>query len=102
VIKSPTQEETNTVSYHPLQNFDNSLLYDVGDEEEINESLNASKPTCYDRDNDMDDKIDELIHVGRRRRDVVGYNMDPIYDIGSHFQVLDLQLSEHITLDQWH
>ena len=50
----------------------------------------------------MDDKIDELIHVGRRRWDVVGYDMDPIYDIESHFQVLHLQLLEHITLDQWH
>jgi hypothetical protein len=49
----------------------------------------------------MVDNIDEFIHVGRRRWDVVGYDMDPIYDIESHFQVLPLQLSQEVTLDQW-
>jgi hypothetical protein len=93
ILKAPAQEETNKVSYPPLQNFDNSLLYDVGDEEEINESLKASNPACYDTDSDMVDNIDEFIHFGRRRWDVVGYDMDPIYDIESHFQVLPLQIS---------
>jgi hypothetical protein len=32
--------------------------------EEINESLNASNPACYDTDSDMVDNIDEFIHVG--------------------------------------
>jgi hypothetical protein len=99
VLEAPAQEET--VSYPPPQDFDDALLYDGGDKEEINESLNASNPACYDTDSDMVDNIDEFIHVGRRRWDVVGYDMDPIYDIESHFQVLPLQLSQQVTLDQW-
>jgi hypothetical protein len=103
VLKAPAQEETNMVSYPPLQNFDDPLLYDVRDEEEINESLNASNPACYDTDNDMVDNIDEFIHVGKRKWYVVGYDTDPIYDIESHFQVLPLQISQQVTLDfdQW-
>jgi hypothetical protein len=38
VLKAPAQEET--VSYPPPQDFDSSLLYDGGDKEEINVSLN--------------------------------------------------------------
>jgi hypothetical protein len=63
--------------------------------------LNASNPACYDTDNDVDDNIDELIHVGRRRCDVISYAMNPIYDIESRLQVLPLQLSQRVTLDQW-
>jgi hypothetical protein len=33
--------------------------------------------------------------------EAVGYDMDPIYDIESHFQVFPLELSQQITLDQW-
>jgi hypothetical protein len=96
VLKDPVQKET--ISYPPPQDFDDALLYDGGDKEERNESLN---PACYDRDSDIVDNIDEFIHVGRRRWDVVGYDLDPIYDIESHFQMLPLQLSQQITLDQW-
>jgi hypothetical protein len=53
-------------------------------------------PSCYDTDSDIVD-IDEFIHVGRRKWDVVGYDMDPIYDIENHFQVL-LQLSQQLLL----
>jgi hypothetical protein len=51
----------------------------------------------------MVDNIDEFIDVGRRKWDVVGYGMDPIYDIESHFQMLPLQISQQVTLDfdQW-
>jgi hypothetical protein len=98
VLKAPAQEETNTVSYPPLQNFDDSLLYDLGNEEEIDEPLNVSNPACYDTDSDMVNNIDEFIHVGRRKWDVVGYDMDPIYDIENHFQVLPSQLSRQVTL----
>ena len=55
--------------------------------------MKTSNPACYDTNCDMVDNIDEFIHVGRRRWDVVGYDLDPIYDIESHFQVLPLQLS---------
>jgi hypothetical protein len=60
--------------------------------------LNLSNPACYDTDSDIVDNIDEFIHVGRRRWDIVGYDMDPIYDIESHFQVFPLQLSHRLLL----
>jgi hypothetical protein len=97
VLEAPAQEEK--VSYPPLQDFDNCLLYDLGKEEEMGELLNVLNPPCYDTDTDIVD-FDEFIHVGRRRWDAVGYDMDPIYDIKSHLQVLPLQLSQQ-ALDQW-
>jgi hypothetical protein len=60
----------------------------------------SSNPACYDTDTDIAD-FDEFIHVGRRRWDVVGYDLDPIYDTESHLQLLPLQLSQQITNDQW-
>jgi hypothetical protein len=97
VLEAPAQEEK--VSYPPLQDFDNCLLYDLGKEEEMGELLNVSNPPCYDIDADIVD-FDEFIHVGRRRWDAVGYDMDPIYDIKSHLQLLPLQLSQQ-ALDHW-
>jgi hypothetical protein len=96
-LKAPTQEEK--LSYPPLQKFYDSLLYDLGKEEEMGEPLNVLNPPCYDTDTELVD-IDEFIHVGRRRWDAVDYDMDPIYDIKSHLQVLNLQLS-YQALDQW-
>ena len=97
VVEAPAQEET--VSCPPLLVFDNAILCDREDEEEM--SKNASNPACYDTDNGIDDNIDEFIHVGRHGWDAIGYDMDPIYDIESHLQVLPLQLSQQVTLDQW-
>jgi hypothetical protein len=73
VLKAPAQEEINTVSHFPFQNFDDFLLYDLESEKELDEPLNASNPSCYDTDSDMVNNIDEFIHVGRRKWDVVGY-----------------------------
>jgi hypothetical protein len=95
VLEAPAHEET--VSCPPPLVFDDALLYDEGNEEEENEFSNVSNPACYDTDND----IDEFIHVGRHRWDIVGYDLDPIYDTKSHFQVFPLQLSQQITFDQW-
>jgi hypothetical protein len=66
------------MSYFPFQNFDDSLLYDLEREEELDEPLNALNPSCYDTNSDMVNNIDEFIHVGRHKWDVVGYDMDPI------------------------
>jgi hypothetical protein len=85
VLEAPAQEEK--VSYPPLQDSGNCLLYDLRKEEEMGELLNDFNPPCYDTDTDIVD-FDEFIHVGRRRWDAVGYDMDPIYDIRSHLQVL--------------
>jgi hypothetical protein len=101
VLKAPAQEET--ISYPPPQNFDDALLYDEGNEEEINESLNVSSLACYDTDSDIVDNIDEFIHVGKRKWDVIGYDGDPIYDIEGHSQKLPLHLSHEVTnnFDIW-
>jgi hypothetical protein len=74
----------------------------LGNEEEMDEPLNVLNPPCYDTKTNIVD-IDEFIHVGRRKWDVVGYDMDLIYDIQNHFQVLPSQLSQHDTFDfdQW-
>jgi hypothetical protein len=91
VLEAPAQEEK--VSYPPLQDSGNCLLYDLEREEEMGELLNVSNPPCYDTDIDIAD-FDEFIHFGRRRWDAVGYDMDPIYDIKSHLPVLPLELSQ--------
>jgi hypothetical protein len=96
LLKVPAQEET--VSYPPILNFDDILPCDEKEEDEF---LSLTNPACYDTDSDTVDNIDEFIHVGRRRWDVVGYDLDPIYDTESHLQLLPLQLSQQLTYDQW-
>jgi hypothetical protein len=69
---------------------------------ESKEVLDVLTPSCYDENEDFVDNIDEFIHVGKRKWDVIGYDGDPIYDIEDHFQKLPLQLSYHITkFDIW-
>jgi hypothetical protein len=74
-LRALAQEEK--VSYPPLQDFDDFLLYDLGKEEEMGEPLNVLNPPCYDIDTDIVD-IDEFIHVGRCKWDIVGFHMDPV------------------------
>jgi hypothetical protein len=93
VLEIPAKEET--ISYPPLINFDNALPCNEKEEED-----ESSNPACYDTDTDIVD-LDEFIHFGRRRWDVIGYDLDPIYDTESHLQLLPLQLSQQITYDQW-
>jgi hypothetical protein len=97
LLEVPAQEET--VSYPPILNFDDALPCDEKEEED--EILSLTNPACYDTDSDTVDNIDEFIHVGRRRWDVVGYDLDPIYDTESHLQLLPLQLSQQFTNEQW-
>jgi hypothetical protein len=93
VLEVPAQEET--VSYPPLIIFDDALPCNEKEEED-----ESSNPACYDTDTDIVD-FDEFIHVGRRRWDVVGYDLDPIYDTENHLQLLPLQLSQQFTNNQW-
>jgi hypothetical protein len=72
------------VSY--FKTFNDYVFYDV----ESKEVSDALIPSCYDEDNDFVDNFDEFIHVGRCRWHIVGYDMGPVYDIESHFQVLPL------------
>jgi hypothetical protein len=93
LLKVPAQQET--VSYPPPLVFDNAC----DEVEEEDEFSNVSNPACYDTDSDTVDNIDEFIHVGRHRWDIVGYDLDRIYDTESHFQLLPSQLSQQTTSD---
>jgi hypothetical protein len=98
----PTQEEENEVNHFPFHIFDDTLFYD-SEGEEVRESLDVLNPSCYDKGNGMVDNIDEFIHVGRHKWDVVGSNKDPIYDMEGHLQMFPLQLSYEVTnnSDMW-
>jgi hypothetical protein len=96
VLEVPAQEET--VSYPPTLVFDNVVRCDEKEEDEF---LSLTNPACYDTNKDTVDNIDEFIHVGRRRWDIVGYDLNPIYDTESHLQLLPLQLPQQITSNQW-
>jgi hypothetical protein len=101
-IYAPAQQEVNMVSYFPFQNFDDALFYDLEREEVLEEPLDALNPSCYDKGNYIVDNIDEFIHVGRHKWDVIGSNEDPIYDIEGHFQEFPLQLSYEVTnFENW-
>jgi hypothetical protein len=98
ILEAPAQEGLSKVSYFPFQIFNDSLSYDV----ESEEVLDVLTPSCYDENDDFVDNIDEFIHVGKRKWDVIGYDGDPIYDIEDHFQKFPLQLSYDITkFDDW-
>jgi hypothetical protein len=96
-IDPPTQQDMNTISYFPFQDFDDALFYDLESEEVLEEPLDALNPSCYDKSSDIVDNIDEFIHVGRRKWDVIGSNEDPIYDMEGNFQMFPLQLSYEVT-----
>jgi len=71
-------------------------------EEVLDEPLDALNPSCYDKYSYIFNNIDEFIHVGRNKWDVIGSNKDPIYDTGVHFQKLPLQPSYEVTnFDSW-
>jgi hypothetical protein len=93
ILEAPAQEGLRKVSYFPFQNFNDSLSYDV----ESKEVLDVLTPSCYDKNEDFVDNIDEFIHVGKHKWDVIGYDGDPIYDIEDHFLNFPLQLSYDIT-----
>jgi hypothetical protein len=78
----------------PLKIFDDSLLYDLGSEEEMD--------TCYDTYSDIVDDIDEFISVQRHNWDAIGSNKDLIYNTEAHFHRFPLQLSYEVTnFDSW-
>jgi hypothetical protein len=75
------QQEVNTVSYFAFQYFDDALFYNLESEEVLEDPLDALNPSCYDKGSGVVDNIDEFIHVGRRKWDVIGSDEDPIYDM---------------------
>ena len=92
-IDALAQQEVNTVSYFPFQYFDDALFYDLESEEVLENPLDASNPSCYDKYSGMVDNIDEFIHVGRRKQDVIGSDEDPIYDMEGYLRMFPLQQS---------
>jgi hypothetical protein len=85
------------VSRFPFQDFNDILFRDLESEEVLEEPLDVINPPCYDKNNDMVDNIDEFIHVGKHKWDVIAYDGDPIYNIEGHFQMFPLQLSYEVT-----
>jgi hypothetical protein len=59
----------------------------------LEEPLDVLDPSCYNKGNDVIENIDEFIHVGRHKWDVIcfGLDGDPIYDIEGHFQLFPLE-----------
>jgi hypothetical protein len=100
---TPAQQEVNTVSYFPFQDFDDALFYDLESEEVLEDPLDALNPSCYDKYSDMVDNIDEFIHVGRRKWDVIGSDEDPIYDMEGYLRMFPLQQSYDVlnNFDVW-
>jgi hypothetical protein len=80
-VESPAQQEVNMVSCFPFQDFDDALFYDLESEEVSEDPLDALNPLCYDKGGDMVDNIDEFIHCGRCKWDMIGSDKDPIYDM---------------------
>jgi hypothetical protein len=89
ILEALAQEGLRKVSGFPFQIFNDSLSYDA-DSREVLDVLN---PPCYDTDTNIVD-IDEFIHVGRCKWDVIGFDMDPIYDIDNLSQLFPSQLSQ--------
>jgi hypothetical protein len=53
----------NTVRCFPFQDFEDDFLCDLESEEVFEESLDVLITSCYDKDNDMVDNIDDFIHA---------------------------------------
>jgi hypothetical protein len=66
-------------------------------EEVLEDPFGVLCPSSYDKVDEFFDNIDEFIHVGKCKWDVIGYDGDPFYDIEDHFQMLSLQLSYQVT-----
>jgi hypothetical protein len=78
-------QEENMISYNPFEKFDDTLFHDLGNEEVLEEPLDATDPFC----NDVIEDIDDFIHVGKHAWDVdcFGFDGDPIYEIEGSFQI---------------
>ena len=85
------------VSCFHFQDFNDALFCDLESKEVLEDLWDALIPSCYDEENEMVNNIDEFIHVGRRKWDVIGYDGDTIYDIEDHFQMFPLLLSYQVT-----
>jgi hypothetical protein len=92
VFDTPAQQEVNTVSYFPLQDFEDALFCDLESEEQLEEPLDVLIPSCYGKSNGMVDNIYEFIHFGKHKWDVIGYDGDPIYEFKGSLNALRINL----------
>jgi hypothetical protein len=60
MLESPVQEGLNKVIYFPFQNFNDSLSYDI----ERKEVLDFLTPSCFDKNEDFVDNIDDSYMSG--------------------------------------
>jgi hypothetical protein len=72
ILEALAQEGLSEVHCSPFQVLNNSLPNDT----KSGKVLDVLTPPCYDTDTDIAD-FDEFIHVGRRRWDIVGYDLIP-------------------------
>jgi hypothetical protein len=89
IFEASAHEEVSTMSCFSLQDFDYASFYDLGRKKVLKEPLVALTPSCYE-ENTLVNNIDNFIHVGRCKWDLIGYDMDPTYAIENHFQVFPL------------
>jgi hypothetical protein len=82
------------VRYTPFQVFDVASFHDSESEEVLEEPLDLLDPSCYNKGDDVIENIDDFIHVGRCKWDVICFDIDgdPIYDIEGCFQMKDMEL----------
>jgi hypothetical protein len=85
-------EEENVVSCNLFQVFDDALCYDSKSGEALKGPLNSLGLSCYNESDDFIENIDEFIHVGRRKWDVICYDGDSIYNMEGHFQLFPLHV----------
>jgi hypothetical protein len=83
----PAHEEENMVSNTPFQDLNDALFYDSESEEVLEEPFDALDPSCYNERDDVVENINEFIHVGRHKWDVIFPSEDPIYNIEGNFQL---------------
>jgi hypothetical protein len=87
----PTHGEKSMVIYTHFQDLDDALFCDSESEDVLEEPSDGLNPSCYDNDDDVIDNIDEFIHVGICKWDVIYHDGYPIYDVEGCFQLLHLQ-----------
>jgi len=61
--------------------------------------LDALGHACYNKYDNVANNIDDFIHFGRLKWDVIGHDEDPIYDIEGHIQLFPLQQPYVIIID---
>jgi len=76
------------------------MFYDL-EGKEIEEPLDVLDPSCCSKSDYVIENINDFIHVGKHKWDVIFYDGDPIYKIEGHLQSLPLQQPCIITTNSY-